>query len=438
MRKLISGFLFLLTTLPALAQIPGGVQQFGTVAADDCVKWKQPGVIQSAGAVCASGAGSVTSVSFTGGIVSVATPTTTPAFTIAGTSGGIPYFDSASTWASSGVLVTGRIVLGGGIGGSPTTTLTGTGVVTALGVATGSAGSFLVNTQGYTLTGTAAQIYTFPTTSAALARTDAGQTFTGVNTFTSPNFLTSVTYNTTTITTFPAAATYQFGDVDNDLASAVVAQNVLTQGLLTGGTSNQAGKNFTIGVSPGKGTGAGGSFIVQVAAAGSTGSTRNALATALTIDSTKLATFAGDVASSNFYVGAAIGMKNNGGTVLIAAGGPGTNGWEVTNIAVYTQSTGTIGWSNGTASGGTLDTAFSRLSATNVAIGNSTAGDFSGGLKLTNLTINRAATFLTTSVALTDGVGASAGTITNAPSIGNPTKWIGINDNGTTRYIPAW
>jgi len=48
------------------------------------------------------------------------------------------------------------------------------------------------------------------------------------------------------------------------------------------------------------------------------------------------------------------------------------------------------------------------------------------------------ATFLTTSSALTDGAGAGAGTITNAPSAGNPTKWIGINDNGTTRYVPAW
>ena len=43
-----------------------------------------------------------------------------------------------------------------------------------------------------------------------------------------------------------------------------------------------------------------------------------------------------------------------------------------------------------------------------------------------------------TSVALTNGAGAGAGTLTNAPAAGNPTKWIPINDNGTTRYIPAW
>ena len=64
--------------------------------------------------------GTVTSVSWTGGIVSVATPTTTPAFTIAGTSGGIPYFSSGTAWASSGVLTASRLVLGGGAGAAPT------------------------------------------------------------------------------------------------------------------------------------------------------------------------------------------------------------------------------------------------------------------------------------------------------------------------------
>lgn len=43
-----------------------------------------------------------------------------------------------------------------------------------------------------------------------------------------------------------------------------------------------------------------------------------------------------------------------------------------------------------------------------------------------------------TSVALTNGAGVAAGTLTNAPVVGNPSKWIPINDNGTTRYIPAW
>src|SRR5258708_7404160 len=65
------------------------------------------------------GSGTVTSVSFTGGLISVANPTTTPAFTVAGTSGGIPYFSGAATWASSALLAAGALVLGGGAGTAP-------------------------------------------------------------------------------------------------------------------------------------------------------------------------------------------------------------------------------------------------------------------------------------------------------------------------------
>ena len=91
------------------------------------------------------GSGSVTTVGFTGGIITVANPTTTPAFTVAGTSGGVPYFTSTSTWATSTLLVASALMVGGGAGLAPSTVTTGTGVVTALGVNTGSAGAFVVN-----------------------------------------------------------------------------------------------------------------------------------------------------------------------------------------------------------------------------------------------------------------------------------------------------
>jgi len=71
---------------------------------------------------CSTSGGTVTSVSFTGGLISVTTATTTPALTVAGTSGGIPYFSSASTWASSAALPAGNFVLGGGGGSAPTAT----------------------------------------------------------------------------------------------------------------------------------------------------------------------------------------------------------------------------------------------------------------------------------------------------------------------------
>lgn len=62
-----------------------------------------------------------------------------------GTSGGVPYFSSTSAMTSSGVLAASALMVGGGAGAAPSTVTTGTGVVTALGVNTGSAGAFVVN-----------------------------------------------------------------------------------------------------------------------------------------------------------------------------------------------------------------------------------------------------------------------------------------------------
>jgi len=76
--------------------------------------------------------GTVTSVaqSFTGGLISVTgSPITTSgtlALTVAGTSGGIPYFSSATTWASSAALTQYGVVYGGGAAGAPVATAAGT------------------------------------------------------------------------------------------------------------------------------------------------------------------------------------------------------------------------------------------------------------------------------------------------------------------------
>jgi hypothetical protein len=78
------------------------------------------------------GAGTVTSVAetFTGGIVSVAgSPITTSgtiALTVAGTSGGVPYFSSGTAWASSGALTAKCVMVGGGAGAAPSTITAGT------------------------------------------------------------------------------------------------------------------------------------------------------------------------------------------------------------------------------------------------------------------------------------------------------------------------
>jgi len=48
------------------------------------------------------------------------------------------------------------------------------------------------------------------------------------------------------------------------------------------------------------------------------------------------------------------------------------------------------------------------------------------------------ATLVRKTTTLTNGAAAAAGTLLNAPAAGNPTKWVPIDDNGVTRYIPAW
>jgi hypothetical protein len=93
------------------------------------------------------------------------------------------------------------------------------------------------------------------------------------------------------ILTSPTTATLQLGNTDTDLNSNVVAQNLRTQGPLAGGTTNQAGKDFTILVSPGKGTGAGGAFVLQTAPAGGSGTSINAGVTAFKIDGAGLITY---------------------------------------------------------------------------------------------------------------------------------------------------
>ena len=161
--------------------------------------------------------GTVTSVSWTGGIVSVANPTSTPAFTIAGTSGGIPYFSSGTTWATSGALTANAIVLGGGAGAAPaplaslgttTTVLHGN----AVGAPTFGAVSLtadVTNTLPVANGGTnasTASITSFNNITGYTASGATGTTSTNLVFSTSPTFTTSIDSGAT-FTAFAGATT---------------------------------------------------------------------------------------------------------------------------------------------------------------------------------------------------------------------------------------
>jgi len=103
-----------------------------------------------------------------------------------------------------------------------------------------------------------------------------------------------------------AAATLQLGAAD---AAAPVAQTLQVQSVVgsTPGATDVAGANWTIKGSAGRGSGAGGSIIFQVAPAGSAGTgAQNAYATALTIASNKTVAFdAGSATAPSINFGTA-------------------------------------------------------------------------------------------------------------------------------------
>lgn len=134
-----------------------------------------------------SGTGALSATSFSGAGTGL---TGTAASLTAGTAlavavGGITGLGTGvATALAVNVGTAGAFVVNGGALGTPSggtvTNLTGTASININGTVNGNT----LTTGSSTYTGTAAQTYTFPTTSATIARTDAANTFTGTQTFT--------------------------------------------------------------------------------------------------------------------------------------------------------------------------------------------------------------------------------------------------------------
>jgi hypothetical protein len=103
------------------------------------------------------------------------------------------------------------------------------------------------------------------------------------------------------------------------------------------------------------------------------------------------------------------------------------------------------------SSSGAYSNAYVSKNGTTLGIGfSSSNGIFVEDNALSIVASTKAATFagaittiggaflLATSTALTGGATGNVPTLSTGPVTGNPTKWIAINDNGTTRYVPAW
>jgi len=169
--------------------------------------------------------GTVTSVAqtFTGGLISVSgspiTGSGTLALTVAGTSGGIPYFSSSSAWTSSAVLTANALVVGGGAGGAPYTITTGSGVLTALTYTTNAANGIVVKDSNSNIS--VNSIFTGFTNVAA-----AGTT-TVMTASSTPNFVVTgsggQTYQLPDATTLPQGAVFTFNN--NQSSGTIVVKN---------------------------------------------------------------------------------------------------------------------------------------------------------------------------------------------------------------------
>lgn len=226
------------------------------------------------------------------------------------------------------------------------------------------------------------------------------------------------------------------GDAASPVAQTLSVQNVLT------GTSNTAGGNLTINGSQGTGTGAGGSILLQTASTGTTGSAQNALVTALTLDTSQIATFANNVVSGGSLQAAntgAIRWGTNRGALSSSAAGvvqlglgdaasPAAQTLSAQSVSAGTSNTAgadtIVGGSRGTGTGaggalifqtapaGTTGTA-QNARVTALTINSAGLATFTGGISFTGTTPTPSGTGSPTMVA---GSTDTAGEITSGAS----------------------
>jgi hypothetical protein len=115
-------------------------------------------------------------------------------------------------------------------------------------------------------------------------------------------------------------------------------------------------------------------------------------------------------------------------SIVIESAENWSSGHQGTFIAFNTTPTGSI----------TVAQAMLIFASGGLGVGAAPADPGAGGIFATDIYSSDASFLIRTKTTLNNGASSNTGTLTNAPASGNPTKWISIDDNGTTRKIPAW
>ena len=222
------------------------------------------------------------------------------------------------------------------------TIIPGAGSSLATPVIPANGGSGVANTgnlawnAAQTLSFTSGQTMTFPATSATIARTDASQTFSGTQTFTTQVVNGTITTNgvgasinaggaivaggvfqvgggSGAIASSTGAGRWQFGNLD---AAVPVAQIITAQSVVAG-TTNTAGVNTTVKGSLSTGSGVSGDIIFQTGGTGAAATVQNTATNVLVLKGATQAVQMPGLASSSSAQTGTVCWTTGGGNLTV-------------------------------------------------------------------------------------------------------------------------
>ena len=290
------------------------------------------------------------------------------------TDGGVLLGSGSSAVTATAVLANGELLIGDNSGDPTVATLTaGTGIDV-----TNGAGSITVaaDVSDFMTNGSDNRVVT--ATGADGMNAEANLSFDG-STLAVTGALTTTTTATVGTDLTVTGGDIVFGATNSSVTVGATAHDAaganltISAGSTTASTSDdQAGGSLTISGGQGKGSGAGGDIVFKTANAGSSGSSLNSLATALTISDDKSATFEDNVTvKGDIILDDGGSIKEAGGTAAIIISSAG----EVTQIGQDTATNGQFLKYDG-----------AKWVADSVATGSSAADDITGGDAAVNIT----------------------------------------------------